>query len=184
MKGLQQLHAYLFGGLYDFAGQIRTVNISKGGFIFAPAMFLVDSLRNIESMPNDTFDSLVSPSPDRLHNVVKLFLSSGLRKPIHFHTEHTEHTDMFSSVLECDVKISGTIGGFAIRSTTGNVTAQWRSEMPKHGVRNLLLKLPLAPHRPFHCHGKLHEGPEKVVAGNRCSWSFFNSGGEKEIQRL
>ena len=60
MKGLQQLHACLFGGLYDFAGQIRTVNISKGGFTFAPAMFLAESLRNIESMPNDTFDAILN----------------------------------------------------------------------------------------------------------------------------
>ena len=40
VKGLQQIHSYIFGGLYDFAGQIRTVNIAKGGFAFAPAMYL------------------------------------------------------------------------------------------------------------------------------------------------
>ena len=57
---LQQIHAYLFGGLYDFAGQIRTVNISKGDFTFAPAMFLVNSLRQIEAMPQGTFDEIVS----------------------------------------------------------------------------------------------------------------------------
>ena len=39
-KGLQQIHGYIFGGLYDFAGQIRTCNIAKGGFAFAPAMYL------------------------------------------------------------------------------------------------------------------------------------------------
>lgn len=39
VKGLQQIHAYLFGGLYDFAGQIRTLNIAKGSFAFAPAVF-------------------------------------------------------------------------------------------------------------------------------------------------
>ena len=43
VKGLQQIHAYLFGGLYDFAGQIRTLNIAKGGFQFAMARFLPDS---------------------------------------------------------------------------------------------------------------------------------------------
>ena len=59
VKGLQQIHAYLFGGLYDFAGQIRTVNISKGGFTFAPAMFLAESLKKIESMPNDTFEEIL-----------------------------------------------------------------------------------------------------------------------------
>ena len=57
---LQQIHAYLFGGLYDFAGQIRTVNISKGNFTFAPAMFLDNSLAQIEKMPETTFDEIIS----------------------------------------------------------------------------------------------------------------------------
>ncbi len=59
VKGLQQIHAYLFGGLYDFAGQIRQKNISKGGFQFAVAHFLGDSLRKIEEMPENTFDEIV-----------------------------------------------------------------------------------------------------------------------------
>lgn len=59
VKGLQQIHAYLFGGLYDFAGQIRTLNIAKGGFAFAPAMFLQDNLRLIEKMPEDTLENIV-----------------------------------------------------------------------------------------------------------------------------
>ncbi len=58
-KGLQQIHAYLFGGLYDFAGQIRSVNISKGGFTFAPAMFLDETLKTIEKMPEDTLENIV-----------------------------------------------------------------------------------------------------------------------------
>ena len=57
---LQQIHAYLFGGLYDFAGQIRTVNISKGNFTFAPAMFLANSLAQIERMPELTFEDIIS----------------------------------------------------------------------------------------------------------------------------
>lgn len=57
---LQQIHAYLFGGLYDFAGQIRTVNISKGNFTFAPAMFLANSLTQIEKMPEATFEDIIS----------------------------------------------------------------------------------------------------------------------------
>ena len=57
---LQQIHAYLFGGLYDFAGQIRTVNISKGNFTFAPAMFLAHSLAQIEKMPESTFEDIIS----------------------------------------------------------------------------------------------------------------------------
>ena len=59
VKGLKQIHAYLFGGLYEFAGQVRTVNISKGGFAFAPAMFFDDNLQKIEAMPEKTFDQIM-----------------------------------------------------------------------------------------------------------------------------
>lgn len=59
-KGLQQIHAYLFGGLYDFAGQIRQKNISKGGFQFAVSRFLGDSLKQIEEMPETTFDEIIN----------------------------------------------------------------------------------------------------------------------------
>ena len=58
-KGLQQIHAYLFGGLYDFAGQIRQVNIAKGGFQFATAQYLSQTLTAIERMPENTFDEIV-----------------------------------------------------------------------------------------------------------------------------
>ncbi len=58
-KGLQQIHGYLFGGLYDFAGQIRQKNIAKGGFQFAMAQFLGDTLRRIAAMPVDTWDEIV-----------------------------------------------------------------------------------------------------------------------------
>ena len=60
VKGLQQIHAYIFGGLYDFAGQIRTVNIAKGGFAFAPAMFLEENLARIERMPEHSLANIVS----------------------------------------------------------------------------------------------------------------------------
>jgi len=59
-KGLQQIHAYLFGGLYDFAGQIRQKNISKGGFQFAVSRFLDDTLKQIDAMPETTFDEIVN----------------------------------------------------------------------------------------------------------------------------
>ncbi len=58
-KGLQQIHAYLFGGLYDFAGQIRQKNISKGGFQFAVSHFLGETLQQIERMPENSFDEIV-----------------------------------------------------------------------------------------------------------------------------
>lgn len=59
-KGLQQIHAYLFGGLYNFAGQIRQKNISKGGFQFAVSHFLGNTLKQIEEMPETTFDEIVN----------------------------------------------------------------------------------------------------------------------------
>ena len=59
VKGLQQIHAYLFGGLYDFAGHIRTVNIAKGGFQFAMAAYLPTMLHQIELMPESTFAEIV-----------------------------------------------------------------------------------------------------------------------------
>ena len=58
VKGLQQIHAYLFGGLYDFAGQIRTVNIAKGGFQFAMTQFLPQTLATIEQMPETNFEEI------------------------------------------------------------------------------------------------------------------------------
>jgi cell filamentation protein len=56
---LQQIHAYLFGGLYDFAGQIRTKDISKGGFTFAPCRYFNTTLKTIENMPETTFDEII-----------------------------------------------------------------------------------------------------------------------------
>ena len=58
VRGLQQIHAYLFGGLYDFAGQIRTTTISKGGFTFCLAQYLPKQLKVVERMPETTFDEI------------------------------------------------------------------------------------------------------------------------------
>ena len=58
-KGLQQIHGYLFGGLYDFAGQIRQKNISKGGFQFAVSHFLGVTLKQIEAMSEGNFNEIV-----------------------------------------------------------------------------------------------------------------------------
>ena len=59
IKGLQQIHSYIFGGLYDFAGKIRSLNIAKGGFAFAPAMYLKENLALIEKMPEDSIENIV-----------------------------------------------------------------------------------------------------------------------------
>lgn len=58
-KGLAQIHKYLFDEIYGFAGQLRTVNIAKGGFRFAPVMYLAAALENIEKMPESTFDQII-----------------------------------------------------------------------------------------------------------------------------
>ena len=58
VKGLQQIHGYLFGGLYGFAGQIRALNIAKGGFRFAPVQFLENTLKSIENMSETCFDEI------------------------------------------------------------------------------------------------------------------------------
>ena len=60
VKCLQQIHSYIFGGLYDFAGQIRTKNISKGGFTFANALYFNTILPDIENMPQSTFEEIIA----------------------------------------------------------------------------------------------------------------------------
>ncbi len=59
ITGLKQIHAYIFGGLYDFAGQIRKSNISKGGFVFASVGYLDETLKQIEKMPENNLDNIV-----------------------------------------------------------------------------------------------------------------------------
>jgi len=56
--GLQKIHAFLFGDIYDFAGMVRTVNIAKGNFRFAPVMYLDAALKHIDAMPQSTFDEI------------------------------------------------------------------------------------------------------------------------------
>ena len=56
---LQAIHKYLFEDIYDFAGEIRTVNLAKGNFRFAPLMYLQAALENIDKMPQSTFDEIV-----------------------------------------------------------------------------------------------------------------------------
>lgn len=58
-KMLAAIHKYLFDEIYDFAGKIRTVNIAKGNFRFAPVMYLQAALENIEKMPQSTFDEII-----------------------------------------------------------------------------------------------------------------------------
>ena len=77
IKCLQQIHGYIFGGLYEFAGQIRTKNISKGGFTFANCLYFPTILHNIEMMPETTFDEIVSKYVEM--NVVHPFMEGNGR---------------------------------------------------------------------------------------------------------
>ena len=58
-KTLCEIHKYLFDDIYDFAGKIRTVNLSKGNFRFAPLMYLETAIKNVDKMPQNTFDEIV-----------------------------------------------------------------------------------------------------------------------------
>lgn len=58
-RGLSQIHEYLFEDIYEFAGKMRTVNLAKGNFRFAPVMYLEAALENISKMPQSTFDEII-----------------------------------------------------------------------------------------------------------------------------
>lgn len=58
--GLQQIHQYLFQDIFDFAGQIRTVNIAKGNMRFAPVLFLEQNLKTIDTLPETTFEEIIT----------------------------------------------------------------------------------------------------------------------------
>ncbi len=58
-KGLAQIHAYLFGDIYEFAGELRDVNLAKGNFRFAPRMYLPQSLEYISAMPQQSFEQII-----------------------------------------------------------------------------------------------------------------------------
>ena len=77
VKCLQQIHAYIFGGLYDFAGKIRTKTISKGNTIFCLAEYLQQNLKTIEQMPETTFDEIVDKYVEM--NVVHPFMEGNGR---------------------------------------------------------------------------------------------------------
>ena len=60
LRGLLDIHKYLFGGLYDFAGQIRQKNISKGGFRFVNSLYLKEALAKIEQMPENSLEEIIA----------------------------------------------------------------------------------------------------------------------------
>ena len=76
-KGFQQIHSYLFNDLYDFAGEIRQKNISKGGFRFANALYLNEILLKIEQMPENIFDEIIAKYVEM--NIAHLFMEGNGR---------------------------------------------------------------------------------------------------------
>ncbi|MEK7113582.1 MAG: Fic family protein [Patescibacteria group bacterium] len=76
-RGLQQIHVYLFDGLYDFAGEIRKKDLSKGGFRFASHLYLTESLAKVEKMPEDTFEEIVAKYVEM--NIVHPFMEGNGR---------------------------------------------------------------------------------------------------------
>ena len=79
-KSLAIIHRYLFGEIYDFAGKLRKVNISKGNFRFAPLMYLEAALNSIDKMPQSTFDEIVEKYVEM--NVAHPFWEGNGRSPI------------------------------------------------------------------------------------------------------
>ena len=86
INGLKQIHAYLFGGLYDFAGQIRKLNISKGGFVFASVGYLDQTLLSIEKMPESSIEEIVKNMLDNMCFTVGQRMESSHIPEIHFNT--------------------------------------------------------------------------------------------------
>ena len=79
-KSLAMIHQCLFDEIYDFAGKLRKVNISKGNFRFAPLMYLETALQNIDKMPQSTFDEIVEKYVEM--NVAHPFREGNGRSPI------------------------------------------------------------------------------------------------------
>ncbi len=76
-KGLQQIHKYLFDGLYGFAGKIRTQNIAKGGFRFATALYLKEILQKVKQMPENTYEEIIEKYVEM--NIVHPFMEGNGR---------------------------------------------------------------------------------------------------------
>ena len=90
--GLAMIHKYLFEDIYEFAGQMRTVNIAKGNFRFAPVMYLRPALESIDRMPQSTFDEIIEkyvemnvahPFREGNGRSTRIWLDSILKKELH-----------------------------------------------------------------------------------------------------
>ena len=91
-EGLAKIHGYLFSDIYEFAGQMRTVNIAKGNFRFAPVMYLRAALDSIDAMPQSTFDEIIEkyvemnvahPFREGNGRSTRIWLDAILKKELH-----------------------------------------------------------------------------------------------------
>ena len=91
-KGFAAIHKYLFGDVYEFAGQMRTVNIAKGNFRFAPVMYLRPALESIDAMPQSSFDEIIEkyvemnvahPFREGNGRSTRIWLDAILKKELH-----------------------------------------------------------------------------------------------------
>ena len=113
-KGLQQIHRYIFQDVFSFAGKIRSVNLAKGNFRFAPLLFLEDNLKTIEKMPENEFDEIVKKNLKKCVDWQKIdkiaYLQAMERSPVNSlelkHliknalTEDTENRDVYMKGIE------------------------------------------------------------------------------------
>jgi len=92
-ESLKQIHEYLFADIYDFAGKIRKVNIAKGNFRFTPLAYLEEAIKNIEKMPQTTFDEIIEkyvemniahPFREGNGRSTRIWLDLILKKELHF----------------------------------------------------------------------------------------------------
>jgi len=113
--GLAFIHAYLFGDIYPFAGQIRDVNISKGNFRFAPVMYLEPSLKHMDAMPQNTFEQIIEkyvemnvahPFRDGNGRATRIWLDLMLKKEIQQVVDwnHVDKEDYLSAMQRSPVK--------------------------------------------------------------------------------
>lgn len=113
-KGLQQIHHYLFDGLYDFAGEIRTKNISKDDFRFASSLYLPEILAKIDTMPVTTFEEIITkyaemniahPFMEGNGRSARIWLDLLLKKQLHMciDWQHVDKNDYFSAMIRSHV---------------------------------------------------------------------------------
>lgn len=123
--GLAGIHGYLFGDVYDFAGKIREVNIAKGGFRFAPLMYLEQALRHVDAMPQGSFDEIIEkyvemniahPFREGNGRAMRIWLDLMLKKQIRQvidwnRVEKEEYLSAMQRSVVKDVEIKALLGG-------------------------------------------------------------------------